>query len=106
MSRKLRQLIFAYYLEHCRPPTLQEMSLLADEPEKQVSKDLQALQDAHHLVLYDKNIFSPTPISMVHPFSHLWVVESSYFPSQPHVRSSTNHLALKTNPLCCGESHV
>jgi hypothetical protein len=59
MSRKLRQLIFTYYLEHCRPPTLREMSLLADEEleEKQVSEELQALQDAHHLVLYDKKHF-------------------------------------------------
>ena len=71
MSQKLRQLIFTYYLEHCRPPTLREMSLLADEGEKQVSEELQTLQDAHHLVLYDKKVFSPTPISMVHPFSHL-----------------------------------
>lgn len=73
MSRKLRQFIFTYYLEHCRPPTLREMSLLADEEleEKQVLEELQTLQNAHHLVLYDKNVFSPTPISMVHPFSHL-----------------------------------
>jgi hypothetical protein len=70
MSQKLRQLIFTY-LEHCRLLTLREMSLLADEGEKQVSEELQTLQDAHHLVLYDKKGFSPTPISMVHPFSHL-----------------------------------
>jgi hypothetical protein len=71
MSRRLRQLIFTHHLEHCRPPTLREMSLLADEEEKQVLEELQTLQDEHHLVLYGKNVFSPTPISMVHPFSHL-----------------------------------
>lgn len=70
-SREVRRLIFTHYLEHCRPPTLQELSSLARMPEAEVSEALQALEDAHHLVLYDKNVYSPTPISIVHPFSHL-----------------------------------
>jgi hypothetical protein len=70
-SRELRQLIFNYYLEHCRPPTLQELSSLANIPEQEVAKGLRALEEAHHLVLHDRNVHSPTPICMVHPFSHL-----------------------------------
>lgn len=70
-SRELRQLIFNYYLAHCRPPTLGELSSLANIPEEEVAKGLRVLEEAHHLVLYDKNVYSPTPISMVHPFSHL-----------------------------------
>lgn len=61
-SREVRRLIFAHYL--------QELSSLAGIPETEVSEALQALEEAHHLVLYDKNVYSPTPISMVHPFSH------------------------------------
>jgi hypothetical protein len=50
---------------------LGELSSLANIPEEEVAKGLRVLEEAHHLVLYDKNVYSPTPISMVHPFSHL-----------------------------------
>lgn len=71
-ERKLRYQVFQFYLENCRPPTIQELSTLLSLPTADVNRGLQRLRDLHHVKLYDEGVPSPTPIAMAHPFSHLY----------------------------------
>ena len=41
-----------------------------------VVRSLHKLRDLHHLRLYDEGVPSPTPIAMMHPFSHLYLCQN------------------------------
>jgi len=70
-TRQLRYEIFQFVLENCRPPTIQDLTARASLTETEVNLGLRKLHDLHHLSLYGEGVPSPTPIAMVHPFSHL-----------------------------------
>jgi hypothetical protein len=48
-----------------------ELADSTDHSTPEVMDLLKRLEDLHHLTLYKEIVPSPTPISMVHPFSHL-----------------------------------
>lgn len=70
-TRKVRFEIFRFILDKCRPPTTAELADSTGHSTAEVMDILKRLEDLHHLTLYNENVPSPTPISMVHPFSHL-----------------------------------
>ncbi|KAK0660336.1 hypothetical protein DIS24_g3437 [Lasiodiplodia hormozganensis] len=70
-ARSVRHFIFTFYLEHCRPPTTQEIATAGSFSADQVTDALRELETSHHIVLYKDGVPSPTPIAMAHPFSHL-----------------------------------
>jgi hypothetical protein len=70
-DRQLRYDIFQFVLENCRPPTIKELTGHASLSEGDVKISLKSLHDLHHLSLHDEDVPTPTPIAMVHPFSHL-----------------------------------
>jgi hypothetical protein len=70
-SRKVRFYIFKFYLEKCHPPSAKELATLTGSSLDSVQDALKFLEEEHHLVLYKEAVGSPTPIAMVHPFSHL-----------------------------------
>ncbi|KAM0518129.1 hypothetical protein ACHAPE_004536 [Trichoderma viride] len=70
-TRTTRFRIMRFYLDNGRPPTLEELTKSTDLAPETVSKSLKQLEDLHHLVLYKEGVPSPTPIAMIHPFSHL-----------------------------------
>ena len=70
-DKKLRYEVFTYFLEKCRPPTVTELVNRLTLTEAEVRQGLKSLEDLHHLVLYQDDVPSPTPIHMAHPFSHL-----------------------------------
>ncbi|KAH8807368.1 Alkylmercury lyase-domain-containing protein [Xylogone sp. PMI_703] len=63
--------IFKFYLEHCHPPSVGELATITGKSAEDVLNSLEILEQEHHLVLHKKNIATPTPIAMVHPFAHL-----------------------------------
>ncbi|KAK2776546.1 hypothetical protein FQN52_003443 [Onygenales sp. PD_12] len=69
--RKIRHALFTFYLEHCRPPTVDELANASDKPRAEIEGALAKLQELHHIVLYGEGVCSATPIEMAHPFSHL-----------------------------------
>lgn len=70
-DRQLRYEIFQFLLENCRPPTVKELADNSKFSEDDVVAGLRKLHDLHHLSLYNEDVPTPTPIAMVHPFSHL-----------------------------------
>ncbi|KAK2804614.1 hypothetical protein FQN51_001815 [Onygenales sp. PD_10] len=50
--RKIRYALFTFYLEHCRPPTVDELANASDEPCAEIEGALVKLQELHHIVLY------------------------------------------------------
>ncbi|KIW35266.1 uncharacterized protein PV07_01970 [Cladophialophora immunda] len=70
-ARQLRYEVFQFILERCRHPTVQELVVPGSRDESQVTLQLRKLHDLHHLKLHDEGVPTPTPIAMVHPFSHL-----------------------------------
>jgi hypothetical protein len=73
-SREVRFHIFKFYLEKCHPPSPEELVTLTASSLDSVQDALKFLEEEHHLVLYKEAIGSPTPIAMVHSFSHLYVL--------------------------------
>ncbi|OCL07574.1 hypothetical protein AOQ84DRAFT_408710 [Glonium stellatum] len=69
--RSVRYFIFTFFLENCRPPSLEDICAACEVSEDRSLEILAALEKGRHLVLHKKDVHSPTPISMVHPFSHL-----------------------------------
>jgi hypothetical protein len=70
-SREVRFYIFQFYLDNCHPPSAEELATLTGLSLENVQAVLKFLEEEHHLVLYKEAAGSPTPIAMVHPFSHL-----------------------------------
>ena len=70
-DRKLRYEVFTYLLEKARPPTVTDLVDRLTLTEAEVRQGLRRLEDLHHLILYQDDVPSPTPIHMAHPFSHL-----------------------------------
>ena len=70
-GREVRFHIFKIYLENCHPPSVEELATLTGLPLGTVEDALMFLEKEHHIVLYKEAVGSPTPITMVHPFSHL-----------------------------------
>jgi DNA-binding MarR family transcriptional regulator len=70
-DRKIRYEVFQFILDRCRPPTIQDLANRTSIKEQDVVASLAKLEDLHHLKLYGEGVPSPTPIAMVHPFSHL-----------------------------------
>lgn len=70
-ERKLRFQVFQFFLDNCRPPTVQDLSSKLSIPNEDVSRGLKRLRDLHHVKLYADGVPSPAPIAMAHPFSRL-----------------------------------
>jgi hypothetical protein len=70
-SSEVRFYIFKFYLDNCHPPSAGELATLTGLSLNSVQDALKFLQEEHHLVLYNEAVESPTPIAMIHPFSHL-----------------------------------
>ncbi|KAK6356704.1 hypothetical protein TWF718_001046 [Orbilia javanica] len=69
--RTIRCFIFKFYLEHCHPPTVDDIVEATSISAEDVSEALLQLEENHHIVLYKFGVPSTTPIAMAHPFSHL-----------------------------------
>ncbi|KAI1907481.1 hypothetical protein LOZ61_006116 [Ophidiomyces ophidiicola] len=69
--RRLRQLLFGFYLDQCRPPTVAELASGSGHSVSETKELLKQLENSHHIVLYDEELCTLTPIAMAHPFSHL-----------------------------------
>jgi len=70
-DRQLRFEVINFWLDNCRPPTTQDLASKGGRDEADVRRGLKRLEELHHLKLYGDEVPSPTPIAMVHPFSHL-----------------------------------
>jgi DNA-binding MarR family transcriptional regulator len=70
-ARQVRHLLFQFYLNECRPPTVMELADQSGLMTSEVQYILDKLEQMHHIVQYKHNGRSPTPIAMAHPFSHL-----------------------------------
>lgn len=70
----VRYHIFKFCLEHCHPPSIGELTILTGQPVDKIPEILRVLEQEKHLVLYKENVPSQTPIAMVHPFAHLYVL--------------------------------
>jgi hypothetical protein len=70
-TRHVRYQIFKFCLEHCHPPSAEELAYLTGLPADIIPGILRVLEQEKHLVLYRENVPSRTPIAMVHPFAHL-----------------------------------
>ncbi|KAL7892179.1 Alkylmercury lyase domain-containing protein [Trichoderma sp. SZMC 28014] len=70
-TRTTRFRIMRFCLDNGRPPTVEELTKSTNLAPETVLKSLKQLEDLHHLALYKEGVPSPTPIAMVHPFSHL-----------------------------------
>ncbi|KAK2746979.1 hypothetical protein FQN57_002551 [Myotisia sp. PD_48] len=71
ITRSVRHALFTFWLEHCRPPTVDELASASCKDAAVTRKALTDLQDKHHIVLYDDHLCTPSPVAMAHPFSHL-----------------------------------
>src|ERR1700761_8203618 len=58
-------------LEECRPATLEELSQMSPTSSNETLALLRKHEELHHMVLYQDGSVSPTPIAMMHLFSHL-----------------------------------
>ena len=73
-TSNVRYHIFKFCLDHCHPPSVRELALLTGQPVDKIPEILRVLEQEKHLMLYKENVPSQTPIAMVHPFAHLYVL--------------------------------